>query len=59
MGWFWIVGAVFNRDYPLNRGWKPLPLTINFSLSHYELFGDFSTWNVEPLAQTWVMYDFH
>jgi len=27
-GWFWIVGAVFNRDYPGNRGCKPLPPTI-------------------------------
>jgi len=27
------VGAVFNRDYPFNRGWKPLPPTINFNLN--------------------------
>jgi hypothetical protein len=32
IGCFWIVGAVFNRDYPGNRGWKPLPPTINFNL---------------------------
>jgi hypothetical protein len=34
---FWIVGAVFNRDYPFNRGWKPLPPTINYSLNDIEL----------------------
>ena len=34
---FWIVGAVFNRDYPFNRGWKTLPPTINYSLNDIEL----------------------
>ena len=37
IGYFWIVGAVFNRDYPGNRGWKPLPPTINYSLNDIEL----------------------
>ena len=31
------MGAVFNRDYPFNRGWKPLPPTINYSLNDIEL----------------------
>jgi len=39
IGCFWIVGAVFNRDDPFNRGWpatssvesKPLPPTVNYS----------------------------
>jgi hypothetical protein len=31
------VGAVFNRDYPGNRGWKPLPPTINYSLEDIDL----------------------
>ena len=33
----WIVGAVFNRDYPFNSGWKPLPPTINYNLNDIEL----------------------
>jgi hypothetical protein len=37
IGFFGIVGAVFNRDYPFNRGWKPLPPTINHSLIDSEL----------------------
>ena len=37
IGCFWIVGAVFNRDYPFNRGWKPLPPTINYSPNDIEL----------------------
>ena len=31
------MGAVFNRDYPFNRGWKPLPPTINYSPNDIEL----------------------
>ena len=27
------MGAFFNRDYPGNRGWKPLPPTINYNLN--------------------------
>ena len=27
------MGAVFNRDYSSNRGWKPLPPTINYNLN--------------------------
>jgi len=33
-----VVGAVFNRDYPNNRGWKPLPPTIKHSLKHTEFY---------------------
>jgi len=32
------VGAVFNRDYLDNRGWKPLPPTIHYSLKNTELY---------------------
>ena len=31
------MGAVFNRDYPFNRGWKPLPPTINYNINDIEL----------------------
>jgi hypothetical protein len=31
-----IVGAVFNRDYPGNRGRRPLPPTINYNLNNIE-----------------------
>jgi hypothetical protein len=40
------VGAVFNRDYPGNRGRRPLPPTIDYNLNNiefpevsYEVFG--------------------
>jgi hypothetical protein len=33
---FWIVGAVFNRDYPGNRGRRPLPPTIDYNLNNIE-----------------------
>ena len=40
------MGAVFNRDYPVNRGWpatssvesKPLPPTVNYSLNDIEFY---------------------
>ena len=32
------MGAVFNRDYPFNRGWKPLPPTIDFNLNDIEFY---------------------
>ena len=32
------MGAVFNRDYQLNRGGKPLPPTLNYSLNNIEFF---------------------
>ena len=35
---YWIVGAVFNRDYPGNRGQRPLPPTINYSLNDIEFY---------------------
>jgi hypothetical protein len=40
IAWFrlLIVGAVFNRDYPYNRGWKPLPPAINFYLNDLECY---------------------
>ncbi len=31
-----MVGAVFNRDYPGNRGRRPLPQTINLYLNGFE-----------------------
>ena len=33
-----IVGAVFNRDYPGNRGRRPLPPTINYNLNDIEFY---------------------
>ena len=30
------MGAVFNRDYPGNRGRRPLPPTINYNLNDIE-----------------------
>jgi hypothetical protein len=38
IGCFWIVGAVFNRDFPGNRGRRPLPPTINFYLNDLEFY---------------------
>ena len=38
IGCYWIVGAVFNRDYPGNRGQRPLPPTINYSLNDIEFY---------------------
>jgi len=32
------VGAVFNRDYPGNRGRRPLPPSINHNLNDFELY---------------------
>jgi len=32
------VGAVFNRDDPIDRGWKPLPPTSNYGLNDIETF---------------------
>jgi hypothetical protein len=32
------VGAVFNRDFPGNRGRRPLPPTINFYLNDLEFY---------------------
>jgi len=32
------VGAVFNRDYPVNRGWKPLPPIIQYCLYDIEFY---------------------
>jgi hypothetical protein len=35
---YWVVGAVLNRDYPDNRGWKPLPPTIHYSLKNTDFY---------------------
>jgi hypothetical protein len=32
------VGAVFNRDFPGNRGLRPLPPNINFYLNDLEFY---------------------
>ena len=37
-GGFRIVGAVFNRDFPGNRGRRPLPPAINFYLNELEYY---------------------
>jgi hypothetical protein len=34
------VGAVFNRDYPGNRGRRPLPPTIDYNLNNIEFSED-------------------
>jgi hypothetical protein len=57
---FWIVGAVFIRDYPLNRGWpstssdgpKPLPPTPNYSLNNIELY--VVSEEVSVTTESWV-----
>jgi len=37
-GFFNLSLSKVNRDYPVNRGWKPLPPTTNYSLNNIEFY---------------------